>query len=144
MLPANPFLCNAGDSDPYCINENPTFQEYKVYVRLVGNPDTKIGVTTCADEATVDIDGDGILNDEIVCSTESVVKVRMKGKNNRMFENVTRQLLTLCLDTFVDGNLDGTCDIRYSLFDPALEDYFWQWNTSGKAHAQLVFIPLPD
>jgi hypothetical protein len=56
------------------------------------------------------------------------------------FENVTKQLLTLCLDT--DG--DTVCDSRYPLFAPELEDYFWQWNTSGKAHAQLVFIPIPD
>ena len=35
-------------NDPACINEDLTFQEYKVYVRLVGQPNTKIGVTTCA------------------------------------------------------------------------------------------------
>jgi hypothetical protein len=57
---------------------------------------------------------------------------------------VTRQLLTLCVDTLADGNLDGTCDARYGIFDPALIDAFWQWNRSGKAHAQLVFVPLPD
>ena len=65
--------------------------------------------------------------------------MRAKGKVAK-FENVTRQLLTLCLDT--DG--DTVCDARYPLFADELEDYFWQWNTKGKAHAQLVFIPIPD
>jgi hypothetical protein len=50
--------------------------------------------------------------------------------------------LTICLDTFDDLNFDGNCDVRLGIFDPALEDYFWQWNTKGKAHAQLVFIPV--
>ncbi len=39
---------------------------------------------------------------------------------------------------------DGKCDVRYPLFATQLHDYFWQWNTQGKAHAQLVFIQVPD
>jgi hypothetical protein len=155
MLPADPYLCDKdGDgalddeviNDPTCITEDLMFQEYRVFVRLVGRPGTGIGITTCADEATgYDVDLDTITSeDEILCSTESVVKIRMTGKGSMKFHDVTRELLTLCLDTLVDGNLDGNCDTRYALFDPALEDFFWQWNTHGKAHAQLVFIPYPD
>jgi len=49
MLPADPYGCGMCiTNDPACINEDLTFQEYKVYVRLVGQPNTKIGVTTCA------------------------------------------------------------------------------------------------
>jgi len=135
MLPADPYECPT--DDPNCINQDPTFQEYNVYVRLVGKPNTAIGVTTCATE-TVEVDG--VLQDIIVCSTENVVRVRMTGKNRAQFEDVSKELLTVCLDT--DGN--GTCDTRYPLFSAPLFDYFWQWNTSGKAHAQLVFIPVPD
>ena len=148
MLPADPYYCDSnGDgeidendimNDPECTGEDLSFQEYKVFIRLVGAKGTGVGITTCADEA-VDLDGDLVIEDTILCSTENVVRMRAKGKVAK-FENVTRQLLTLCLDT--DG--DTVCDARYPLFANELEDYFWQWNTSGKAHAQLVFIPIPD
>lgn len=161
QLPADPFACDLdGDGvvdegaldDPACVEEDLEFQSYQVFVRLVGKLGTAIGVTTCATEdATdidgdgiadgVDVDGDGVVDDTVLCSAENVVKVRTKGPK---FDDVTRELLTLCLDTLNDGNLDGTCDERFALFDDALVDAFWQWNTQGKAHAQLVFIPLPD
>ena len=150
MLPADPFLCDTdGDgavdpdsiNDPTCIGEDLEFQEYQVFVRLVGRLGTRIGVTTCADENTVDVNGDGVADDTVICSTENVIRTRTAGGK---FEDVTRQLLTLCLDTLADGNLDGTCDERRSIFDTDLAGAFWQWNTLGKAHAQLVFVPLPD
>jgi hypothetical protein len=135
QLPPDPYTCP--ETDPYCLNTDPTFQEYKVYVRLVGKPKTAIGVTTCATE-TVDVDG--VTQDIIACSTENVVKVRMTGKGAMSFDDVSKELLTICLDT----DADGKCNIRYPLFAAPLTDYFWQWNTQGKAHAQLVFIPVAD
>lgn len=138
MLPANPYTCPA--TDPNCLNTDPTFQEYRVFVRLVGKPKTGIGVTTCATQEVITDPVAGTTEDIIVCSTENVVKVRMTGQNREKFEDVSKQLLTICLDT----DASGTCDIRYPLFANQLSDYFWQWNTSGKAHAQLVFIPNPD
>jgi hypothetical protein len=137
MLPPNPYECPL--TDPLCLNTDHTFQEYRVFVRLVGKPKTGIGVTTCATETVLN-PTTGLLEDTIVCSTENVVKVRETGKNSLKFEDVSKELLTVCLDT----TDDGTCDIRYPLFSAPLFDYFWQWNTSGKAHAQLVFIPNPD
>ncbi len=138
MLPADPYSCGTGiTNDPNCINQDLTFQEYKVYVRLVGKPDTKIGVTSC----TVDDMGTADQTDDtIICSTENVIKVRTTGKNSMQFDDVSKELLTLCLDT--DNNT--TCDTRVALFDPNYYNYFWQWNTEGKAHAQLVFVPIPD
>lgn len=141
MLPANPFECSTGiPNDPACINEDLTFQEYRVFVRLVGKPNTKIGVTTCAVDPVDPLNP--LPTDPIVCSTENVIKVRATGKKSMVFEDVSKELLTICLDTSVPS--DGVCDVRYALFDPALYEYFWQWNTEGKAHAQLVFIPIPD
>ncbi|MGH7797034.1 MAG: hypothetical protein ACREQ2_19395 [Candidatus Binatia bacterium] len=137
MLPPNPYTCPVDDIN--CLNTDPTFQEYRVFVRLVGKPKTGIGVTSCATQTVTD-PLTGVTEDIIVCSTETVVKVRMTGKNNQKFEDVSKELLTVCLDT----DADGTCNIRYPLFAAQLFDYFWQWNTSGKAHAQLVFIPNPD
>lgn len=138
MLPADPFTCP--ENDPICLNTDPTFQEYQVYVRLVGKPNTGIGVTTCASETVVVDEGTGATQDIIACSTENVVKVRATGKGSMKFADVSKELLTILVDT--DG--DGVVDTRYPLFDSAPNNYFWQWNTQGKAHAQLVFIPRPD
>jgi hypothetical protein len=142
MLPADPYTCP--EDDPICMNTDPTFQAYQVYVRLVGKPNTGIGVTTCATE-TVDVldqngNPTGTTQDIIACSTENVVKVRVTGKGSMKFDDVSKELLTILVDT--DGDL--VVDTRYPLFDSALQNYFWQWNTQGKAHAQLVFVPLPD
>ena len=127
----------AGDQ---CALDDPTFQEYLVFARLVGKPGTGVNVTTCATGPGPD----AVLNtadDVIVCSTESWVDVRDSGKGSKPhFENVSKKLLTLCWDT----SGDGICDVRLALFDPRLYDYFWNWNTQGKAHAQLFFMAIPD
>jgi len=119
------------------------YGKYRVYVRLVGQPGTGIGVTSCATEIdTTDFDGDGIA-EEILCSTENVIEFRSSGSGGKgiKFTDYTKELLTVCVDTFTDGNFDGACDVRVPLFDSQLEYYFWQWNTQGRAHAQLVFVP---
>ena len=119
--------------------DDPTFQNYKVYGRLVGKPGTGVNVTTCGtnDAGTPNDPSD----DFIQCSTESWISLRQKGTAPK-YEDVSKQLLTVCLDTTVPA--DGTCDTRVALFDPALFDFFWNWNTTGKAHAQLVFTAIPD
>ena len=151
LLPGSDFAvtdgnaCNKGGAE--FVLPSAVATTYQVYVRLVGKPGTGIDVTTCADEA-VDVDDDGLVEDIVMCSTESVVETRYSGKTSPdgtgkpITRNVTSELLTICLDLPTDGNLDGNCDVRYNLFDPALEGYFWQWNTTGKAHAQLIFVPL--
>jgi hypothetical protein len=128
--------------DADCDVVSPDFTQYRVYVRLVGKPNTAIGVTTCAEEPDlVDVDGN-VITDQILCSTENVIKVRESRKAPK-FGDVSAELLTICLDDYSDGNFDGECDVRYPLFDNTLENYFWQWNTNGRAHAQLVFVPVP-
>lgn len=138
QLPYNPFTCTGQINPDLCINDDLTFQSYEVYARLVGKPDTGVNVTTCATDNEEVITDD---TDVIVCSTENYVEVRQKGNGSKpTFTNQSKALLTLCWDT--DGN--GTCDLRLALFDPRLEDYFWNWNTTGKAHAQLFFLAIPD
>jgi hypothetical protein len=118
--------------------DDPTFQNYEVYARLVGKPGTAVDVRTCAVD---EIDPTDPTDDTVVCSTENYAETRTSGKNSKpTYTNVSKALLTICLDT--DG--DSICDVRYALFDPALYDYFWNWNTTGKAHAQLVFVAVPD
>lgn len=136
QLPTNP--CSAGLDIP-CDTDDPIFQEYAVYGRLVGKPNTGVDVTTCAttDAGTPNDTSD----DYIVCSTESWVSVRQSGKGNKPhFENVSKQLLSICLNT----DTVAGCDVRYALFASELYDYFWNWNTTGKAHAQLFFVAIPD
>jgi len=140
LLPITAANCDDGSGD--CTVEDPTFTQYRVYVRLVGKPNTAIGVTTCAAELDEsDFDGNNI-NEQILCSTENVIMVRETGKGKLKFSDQSVALLTVCLDTFDDNNFDGNCDVRLAIFDTALEDYFWQWNTKGRAHAQLVFIAV--
>ncbi|TDG15243.1 hypothetical protein E2F43_03140 [Seongchinamella unica] len=83
-----------------------------------------IGVTSCAEELDEgDFDGDGVL-EEILCSSENVIKVR-EGRKAPKYSDYTAELLTICLDTYDDLNFDGSCDVRVPLFDSSLEDYFW-------------------
>jgi hypothetical protein len=136
QLPANP----CSDIGTSCDLDNPAFQNYEVYGRLVGKPGTGVNVTTCATQTGTDATTGGTTS-TIVCSTESWMSVRASGKNGSpKFTNVSRELLSVCLDT--DGN--GKCDQRIALFSGGLEDFFWNWDTTGKAHAQLFFVALPD
>jgi hypothetical protein len=99
---------------------------YSVYARALGKPGGSSVTTTCFTE-----------NGETWCSTETLVLVRSTGKST--FRNVSRELLSLCLDT--DG--DGVCDTREFLFDRDMADYFWQYANSGLRLAQLRFYPIP-
>ncbi len=101
---------------------------YSVYARALGKPGGSSVTTTCFDEAG-----------ETWCSTESVVLVRTKGKST--FRNVSKELLSLCLDT--DDPPDGICDVREFLFDRDLADYYWQYDNNGLKLAQLRFYEIP-
>lgn len=130
MLPITTANCDAD-----CPVDSPSFTQYTVHVRMVGQPGGAIDVSSCALEPD---DGDPETEEYILCSTESVVEVRETGKGKTQFTDYTKELLTLCLDT---DDVEG-CDTRLPLFDPSLEYYFWQWNAQGRAHAQLVFKPV--
>jgi hypothetical protein len=131
------------DADPItpgdqCPLADPTFQNYLVYGRLVGRPGTGVDVRTCATDPVDPLDP---ADDIIVCSTENWLSVRGSATSPKpKFDNVSAQLLTVCLDT---DSVIG-CDTRLALFDAPLYEYFWNWNTQGKAHAQLFFMAIPD
>jgi hypothetical protein len=143
QLPITPANCDPCDVDAGTTG----FTEYRVELALVGAPGSGIGVSTCGGEPTdVDVDGDGI-TDQILCTTEENVLVRYRKNGKPVWEDVSTQLLTICLDiddTPDDGvnDLDGICDLRVGIFDALLTGYFWQWNTDGKAHAKLRFKPV--
>ena len=111
------------DPDP----DNDGTTAYSVYARALGKPGGSAVATTCqTDPAT----------NEEWCSTENVVLVRDTGKSS--FQNVSKELLSLCLDT--DGDL--ICDTRTFLFDDSTKDYFWSYDNNGLKLAQLRFYPI--
>jgi hypothetical protein len=124
-----------------CDNDGAKFQlpagGYVIFARALGKPGGASTMTSCATGAGLD----GVLgtaDDEIVCSTENVLLTRTKGKST--FSNVTTQLTTLLLDT--DG--DGNGDTRVGLFDPMLQDYFWNYDNKGLKLAQLRFYQITN
>lgn len=137
QLPANPYTCPA--NDPNCLNSAPAFQKYEVFVREGGKPGGYGDMSTCATAAGVD----GLLgtgDDEIVCSTESVLLVR---DSDRKFQNVTKELTTMCLD--IDGVVENQkCDVRFGIFDNTFQDYFWDFDNHGVRLVQLRFYMLAD
>lgn len=100
--------------------------QYSVYARALGQPGGKSTTTTCVTDPTTQ---------EQYCSVYSMVLVREKGKS--AFTNVSKVLLYV----YADINGDGTLE-RYSLFDEALKDYFWQYDNNGLKLAQLRFYSV--
>jgi hypothetical protein len=105
--------------------DNDGITEYSVFARPLGKPSGWAIVTTCA--------WDPIAEEE-VCSLESYVAVRSKGKSG--FTNVSRQLLYIYADL-------GDGVKRYPLFDDRLEDYFWSYDNHGLKILQLRFYEIP-
>jgi hypothetical protein len=103
---------------------NPT-NGYTIWARALAKPGGGATMTTCATDPTTS---------EIVCSTENVLLMRTKGKST--FQPVTSQLTTM---TFI--NPTTLQPITVSIFDPALVDYFWNYQNNGLRLAQLRFYP---
>ncbi|KPL03084.1 MAG: hypothetical protein AMJ90_04170 [candidate division Zixibacteria bacterium SM23_73_2] len=112
------------DPDP----DDDLILSYSVYARALGRPGGWSNTTTCF----VDDNGDTI------CSVDTLTLVRTKGKSN--FTNVSKELLTLYIDT--DG--DGVADSRVGLFDQEIFQYFWDYDNHGLKLAQLRFYPIED
>jgi hypothetical protein len=127
---------NACDGDAALVDlPSDVSTTYEVFVRLVGKPNSKIDVSTCAVDTSGALTGTA---NTVLCSTDNFVKTRMTGKGEPSFTNATSQLLFITnpLLTTVCGG--GKCP----LFDPNLQNFFWDWNTVGRPHAQLWFVPV--
>lgn len=96
---------------------------YSVFARALGTPGGSSVTTTCATDPTTG---------EVVCSTESVVRVRSSGRST--FRDVSSELLSITAD--IDG--DGVVE-TVGLFDEELEGYFWDYDNNGLKLAQLRF-----
>lgn len=103
---------------------------YGVYIRPKGTPGGKATLTSCK-----------LVDTEELCSTESYVLVRNTGKPQ--VENVSKELLTVCLDLdqIVEAN---PCDVREFLFDDALAQYLWDVDNQGLRNAEVRFIEIPQ
>ena len=107
---------------------------------MLGKPGGKVTVTGCVEVLSVD-PVTQLQTLESLCSVgENNVwggtRATGGGKLQNGWENVSAQLLTVC----VDKTGDGVCDDRVGLFDAAGEDYWWNWDAQGRAHVQLVFF----
>jgi hypothetical protein len=101
--------------------------DYQIWGRALGKPGGSVSMKTCGTDDT----------GALVCSTGGALFTRGKGKSG--FFDVTTFLTTVnaCFD--VAGVV--TCE-TISLFDPVLQDYFWQYSNSGLRLLQLRFYPL--
>ena len=104
--------------------------EYQVWIALAGKPGGGASLTSCI--------VDPVTNED-VCSTENTFTLtgnRDPGKPR--WVNVTKELLTVCLDT--DG--DQLCDTREFLFANKDLQYLWQYDNFGNRIAKLRFYPV--
>ena len=99
---------------------------YEVFARALGKPGGASTLTTCATDPTTG---------EELCSADALSLTRSKGRQR--FQNVSDELLFVSVD--LDG--DGVVE-QVSLFDDALEDFFWQVDNNGLRLAQLRFYPV--
>jgi hypothetical protein len=120
---------------------------WTVWARALGKPGGKSNTTTCA--TTAGVDGVfGTLDDEIICSLNTLTMERSKGKST--FTNVSADLLfiTVTVDPTTNTAL-ATClgvttvtDVTLSLFNGCLQSYFWNYDNQGLKLLQLRFYPV--
>ena len=105
-------------------------------------------MTTCATEAGLD----GLLgtdDDEVICSIGTLSLERKAGKST--FANVSAELLfvTIIVDPALDPVLAAclgvttTTQVEVPLFNPCLQNYFWNYENKGLKLLQLRFYPKP-
>jgi hypothetical protein len=121
---------------------------YSVWARALGKPGGSAVMNTCATYE----DPTGLI--WVGCSNEMVDLTRSKGQakktaGTQKFEDVSKELLTICVPDCVDYNdNDQTCEEvvweRKYIFDDELENEHWKYDNSGLRHAQLRFYWEPS
>ena len=149
--------------DPYIVGQDMTDVDtesaYSIYVRPLGKPLGKATITTCADFLESDL-ADFLSAKEIkvlnragafggVASIEQVgteITTREKGKTT--FTNVTAELTTIVLavEIYLDDGAGGlvyesTVYVRVPIFDPLLENEYWEYDNDGLKHLQVRIYP---
>jgi hypothetical protein len=110
---------------------------YSIFARALGTPGGSVTIATCADADLTE----GYYE---VCSAEPLTLTRTKGGAPK-FSNVSAELLTVLVPNDI-LNADGSVLLaagRYTIFDDALENYFWQYDNTGLKLLQLRFYEVP-
>ena len=121
---------------------------YSVFIRVLGKPDGNVKIKTCSEycDEWTEIDGELVCtgNWYQVCPVNPTLDLtRQTGKGKQKFQNVSWELLTVCVwrCEMVDG-VEVCGYERVYLFDDELENYLWKWdNTGGAKLVQLRFYP---
>ncbi|HET9795876.1 MAG TPA: hypothetical protein VFS34_15590 [Thermoanaerobaculia bacterium] len=108
---------------------------YSVWGRALGQPGGSAVITTCAYDK---------FTNEVVCSTENTLNVFSRGSGKQIFQDVTSELTTLQDVCFNISSTVQVCDKSVSLFNDALEDYFWKYENKGLRLAQIRFYLNPS
>lgn len=113
----------------------PTFRRFEVRARVLGKPRGNATITGCASMLEID----PVTQEEVATSLCSVGQNDIWVGAGNEWQNASRQLLTVCVDT----SGDGVCDDRIGLFDSKGRDYWWSFDNAGRPHVQLVFFAAP-
>ena len=109
---------------------------WTVWARALGKPRGTADMTTCATVTVID-PLTGVTTQEVVCSLATLHLERTK---NAKFQNVTSYLLSVTLSA-ADATLAGCTSTTVGLFDPCLQNYFWNYDNIGLKLLQLRFYP---
>jgi hypothetical protein len=113
----------------------PLFRGFEVRARVLGKPAGNAAITGCVSMREID----PVTQAEVDTSLCSVGQNEVWVGAGNEWQNASRQLLTVCIDT----SGDGVCDDRVGLFDSSGRDYWWSFDNAGRPHVQLVFFPVP-
>lgn len=110
---------------------------WTVWARALGKPGGKADMTTCATVTVID-PLTGATTQEVVCS---LATLKLERTKNAKFQNVTSQLLTITLSA-ANATLAGCTSTTVVLFDPCLQNFFWNYDNQGLKLLQLRFYPV--
>jgi len=109
---------------------------WTVWARALGKPGGKANMTTCATVTVID-PLTLVTTQEVVCS---LATLKLERTKNAKFQDVTSNLLTLTLSA-ADATLAGCTSTTVALFDPCLQNFFWNYDNNGLKLLQLRFYP---
>ena len=115
--------------------------DYYVHARVLGpQGNGPVSIVTCVEDNTF---GNHTRNngEPDACSLDGVSLDNANGKNSKKgakWTDVSRQLLTVCLDTIDDDVL--VCDTRSDIFSDTLQEYLWEFDNVGYRNVQLRFV----
>ena len=114
----------------------PTFRQYEVRARVLGKPAGAATITGCVEMPVID----PVTQAQTPTSFCAVGQDEIWVGAGREWQNVSGQLLTVCVDT----SGDAVCDERIGLFDSRGRDYWWSADNAGRPHVQLVLFAAPQ